>query len=121
MAYYRKPSFGMDDVHHLLGVTLRDSQQNRCGRIVGLDYTHEQPIIDLLWEGQKKVDRIEVTQDMLASLMKAFFDVRRASTVRAVDSTVEPAVARDIAATSQPEEKEQAAAIDATSPQRRRA
>lgn len=119
MAYYRKPSLGMDDIHHLLGVTLRDSQQDRYGRIVGLDYNHEQPIIDILWEGQKKVDRVEVSLDMLAGLMKAFFNVRRASTVRAVGSATEPTTARDTSASSQSEKE--AKAVETSSPQRRRA
>lgn len=85
MAYYRKPALGMDDIHHLLGVTLRDAREERYGRIVGLDYNHEQPIIDVLWEGQKKVERVTISLDQLAGLMKAFIDARRLSNVRSVD------------------------------------
>lgn len=84
MAYYRKPALGMDDIHHLLGVTLRDGREQRCGRIVGLDYNHDQPIIDVLWEGQKKVERVSISLEQLAGLMKAFVDARRVSNVRAV-------------------------------------
>lgn len=87
MAYYRKPALGMDDIHHLLGVTLRDARQERCGRIVGLDYNHEQPIMDVLWDGQKKVERVTISLDQLAGLMKAFIDARRLSNVRSVDSS----------------------------------
>ena len=84
MAYYRKPALGMDDIHHLLGVTLRDARQDRCGRIVGLDYNHAEPIMDVLWEGQKKVERVAVSMEQLAGLMNAFVDARRAANVRAV-------------------------------------
>lgn len=84
MAYYRKPALGMDDIHHLLGVTLRDARQDRCGRIVGLDYNHAEPILDVLWEGQKKVERVAVSMEQLAGLMSAFVDARRTANVRAV-------------------------------------
>lgn len=86
MAYYRKPAVGMDDIHHLLGVTLRDARQDRYGRIVGLDYNHEQPIIDVSWSGEKKVERISVSLEQLAGLMKAFIDARRVSNVRSLGS-----------------------------------
>lgn len=85
MAYYRKQALGMDDIHHLLGITLRDASQDRCGRIVGLDYNHEQPIIDVLWEGQKKVERVSVSLEQLAGLMNAFMNARRVSNVHSVD------------------------------------
>lgn len=84
MAYYRKPALGMDDIHHLLGVTLRDARQERCGRIVGLDYNHVEPIIDVLWEGQKKVERVAVSAEQLTGLMNACVNARRAANVRAV-------------------------------------
>lgn len=97
MAYYRKPALGLDDIHHLLGVTLRDARQERCGRIVGLDYNHEQPIIDVLWEGQKKVERVSISLDQLSALMKAFVDARRVSNVRAVGQESEASAASAVA------------------------
>ena len=119
MIYHRRPALGMDDVHHLLGVTLRDARQGRQGRIVGLDYSHEQPLVDILWEGQKKIERVEVSLETLAGLMNALADARRASSLRAVDSKPAGAPPHSEAAVTSTEMIDEAEMIDEVAERRR--
>lgn len=59
----------VSDIHYLLGSTLRDPENDRVGRVVGLNQHYERPIIDVLWEDAHRVERVEITFDQLESLM----------------------------------------------------
>ncbi|RKD85580.1 hypothetical protein C8D96_1471 [Kushneria marisflavi] len=58
-------------VHQLLGSTLRDARRERQGRIVGIDQTREHPVIDVIWQGQPRAERIIITCDQLRDLVRA--------------------------------------------------
>ncbi|RKR04320.1 hypothetical protein C7446_1525 [Kushneria sinocarnis] len=58
-------------VHHLIGSTLRDGRRDRTGRIVGIDQTRDHPVVDIVWAGQRRADRIIVTCDQLRELVAA--------------------------------------------------
>lgn len=58
-------------VHQLLGSTLRDGRRERQGRIVGIDQTRDHPVIDVVWAGQAKAERIIITCDQLHELVEA--------------------------------------------------
>ncbi|WP_299256613.1 hypothetical protein [uncultured Kushneria sp.] len=79
-------------VHQLLGSTLRDARRERQGRIVGIDQTREHPVIDVIWQGQPRAERIIITCDQLRDLVKA--SLARAATdlqkTTSTDITGEP-------------------------------
>lgn len=58
-------------VHQLLGSTLRDGRRERHGKIVGIDQTRDHPVIDIVWAGQAKAERIIITCDQLQELVEA--------------------------------------------------
>ncbi|WP_108843105.1 hypothetical protein ACUN8C_03850 [Kushneria sp. Sum13] len=58
-------------MHQLLGSTLRDARRERQGRIVGIDQTREHPVIDVIWQGQPRAERIIITCDQLRDLVRA--------------------------------------------------
>ncbi len=58
-------------VHQLLGSTLKDARRERQGRVVGIDQTREPPVIDVIWQGQPRAERIIITCDQLRDLVRA--------------------------------------------------
>ncbi|WP_115854792.1 hypothetical protein [Kushneria indalinina] len=58
-------------MHQLLGSTLKDARRERQGRIVGIDQTREHPVIDVIWQGQPRAERIIITCDQLRDLVRA--------------------------------------------------
>ncbi|QEL11859.1 hypothetical protein [Kushneria phosphatilytica] len=58
-------------VHLLIGSTLRDGRRDRTGRIVGIDQTRDHPVVDIVWQGQRRAERIIVTCDQLRDLVEA--------------------------------------------------
>ncbi|WP_438766342.1 hypothetical protein [Kushneria sp. TE3] len=73
-------------VHQLLGSTLKDARRERQGRIVGIDQTREHPVIDVIWQGQPRAERIIITCDQLRDLVRASL-ARAASQAKGVSST----------------------------------
>ncbi|WP_158701062.1 hypothetical protein [Phytohalomonas tamaricis] len=59
------------NVHQLLGSTIRDARRDRSGRVVGIDQTREHPVIDVVWEGQARAERVTITRDQLQTLVEA--------------------------------------------------
>lgn len=73
-------------VHQLLGSTLRDARRERQGRIVGIDQTREHPVIDVIWQGQPRAERIIITCDQLRDLVRASLE-RAAVQAQKISST----------------------------------
>lgn len=71
MAYSSKTTYCSEDVHHLLGATLRDNRQVREGRVVGIDQSHASPIVHILWAGERAVERVAMSVQQLEQLMAA--------------------------------------------------
>lgn len=72
MAYSSKTNYCFEDIHHLLGATLRDSRQVREGRVVGIDQSHKHdPIIHIMWQGERQAERVAMTEQQLEQLMAA--------------------------------------------------
>lgn len=59
------------NVHQLLGSTIRDARRDRNGRVVGIDQTRDHPVIDIVWEGQTRAERVTITRDQLQALVEA--------------------------------------------------
>lgn len=78
-------------VHQLLGSTLRDARRERQGRIVGIDQTREHPVIDVIWQGQPRAERIIITCDQLRDLVRA--SLARDAAARAKGAAVTDAYA----------------------------
>lgn len=71
MAYSSRTTYCFEDVHHLLGATLRDSRQAREGRVVGIDQSHANPVVHILWSGERNVERVTLSTQQLERLMAA--------------------------------------------------
>lgn len=76
-------------VHQLLGSTLKDARRERQGRIVGIDQTREHPVIDVIWQGQPRAERIIITCDQLRDLVRASIARAAAQTQKAVSKEVQ--------------------------------
>ncbi|GHC29442.1 hypothetical protein GCM10010082_23970 [Kushneria pakistanensis] len=77
-------------MHQLLGSTLKDARRERQGRIVGIDQTREHPVIDVIWQGQPRAERIIITCDQLrdlvrASVARAALDTQKTATSKVPD------------------------------------
>ncbi|MFC0336417.1 hypothetical protein SAMN05421848_1001 [Kushneria avicenniae] len=76
-------------VHQLLGSTLKDARRERQGRIVGIDQTREHPVIDVIWQGQPRAERIIITCDQLRDLVRASISRAAAQTQKAAPKEVQ--------------------------------
>ncbi|MGJ8516480.1 hypothetical protein [Carnimonas bestiolae] len=66
---YRKAPL-TSDIHYLLGSTLRDAENDRVGRVIGLNQYHAQPILEVLWAESGRVERVEISVEQLEGLME---------------------------------------------------
>lgn len=59
------------NAHRLIGETIRESGEERCGRIVGVDQSRSVPVVFVIWQGQEGIHRVELTVDELRQLSEA--------------------------------------------------
>ncbi|WP_155834191.1 hypothetical protein [Halotalea alkalilenta] len=109
----------VSDIHYLLGSTLRDSRQDRIGRVVGLDQHRERPIIDVLWSGERRVERVEISAEQLEALMRVARERAAGQGVEVVDEPRRQAHSPDESESRL--EKPRHEAVDERAPLRRRA
>lgn len=58
-------------VRRLLGLQLRDHQQNRQGTVVGINHTRRAPALLMRWMGKSASEWVELTIDELDALIVA--------------------------------------------------
>lgn len=59
------------DVQPLLGLSLRDTQKGREGRIVGVDQSQATPVLWVCWAPGQGSERVELTREQFDALLAA--------------------------------------------------
>ncbi|WP_110685395.1 hypothetical protein [Salinicola aestuarinus] len=59
------------NAHRLIGESVREPGQERCGRIVGVDQSRATPVVFVIWQEQEGIHRVELTFDELRQLAGA--------------------------------------------------
>ncbi|MCM2131753.1 hypothetical protein [Larsenimonas rhizosphaerae] len=59
------------EVSSLIGATLRDARRDCTGAVVGVDQCREHPVVDVIWEGDTRPERVVMTRDQLEALIQA--------------------------------------------------
>ncbi|WP_110668915.1 hypothetical protein [Salinicola halophilus] len=59
------------NAHRLIGESVREPGQERCGKIVGVDQSRATPVVFVIWQGQEGIHRVELTVDELRQLAHA--------------------------------------------------
>lgn len=59
------------DVQPLLGLSLRDTQKGREGRIVGVDQAQAAPVLWVCWAPGQGSERVELTHEQFEALLAA--------------------------------------------------
>ena len=59
------------NAHRLIGETIRDPEEKRLGKIVGVDQSRSVPVIFVIWQEQAGMHRFELTRDELRQLTHA--------------------------------------------------
>ncbi|WP_251308400.1 hypothetical protein [Halomonas sp. NCCP-2165] len=93
------------DVQPLLGLSLRDTQKGREGRIVGVDQAQATPVLWVCWAPGQGSERLELTREQFEALLAAC----RPQDAPASRSAAEPAAGDSAATAEEPEPRRQAA------------
>lgn len=67
------------NAHRLIGETIRDPEEKRLGKIVGVDQSRSVPVIFVIWQEQAGMHRFELTRDELRQLADACCHARAKS------------------------------------------
>lgn len=59
------------NAHRLIGETIRDPEEKRLGKIVGVDQSRSVPVIFVIWQERAGIQRFELTRDELRQLADA--------------------------------------------------
>ncbi|MGJ8526345.1 hypothetical protein LMG33818_002094 [Halomonadaceae bacterium LMG 33818] len=60
----------ISDIHCLLGSTLRDSTSQRTGTVVGINQHSERAFIEVRWDDEQRIERVDVTLEQLNQLIQ---------------------------------------------------
>ncbi|WP_025732298.1 hypothetical protein [Carnimonas nigrificans] len=91
---YRKAPL-VSDIHYLLGSTLRDAENDRIGRVIGLNQYHARPILEVLWEESGSIERVDISVEQLDSLMEMARARSQAGSSSSDNSTADTEVEQD--------------------------
>ncbi len=77
------------DVQPLLGLSLRDTQKGREGRIVGVDQSQATPVLWVCWAPGQGSERVELTREQFEALLAACRPPAPRPSYRAAESTAD--------------------------------
>ncbi len=77
------------DVQPLLGLSLRDTQKGREGRIVGVDQAQATPVLWVCWAPGQGSERLELTREQFEALLAACRPPAPRPSYRAAESTAD--------------------------------
>lgn len=60
----------ISDIHCLLGSTLRDSTSQRTGTVVGINQHSERAFIEVRWDDEQRIERVDVSLEQLNQLIQ---------------------------------------------------